>query len=718
MKIKEIKIVNQDESTEVADIGADAINVDYNNTTVKAELDKLNTDDNVNKNNITNLQNGLNTTNSNLVIQISRIDNLAHLEEGSTTGDAELQDIRVGADGTTYQSAGDAVRTQISNENNKLNFIKNDQNFQAKFLDITKKTINVFNPIRDNFYFGKYTNYADILDGNGYVMIKQFVKPNTTYTISHIRHVMSFWDFNKNFISATNETDSLNVDNYTFTTPKNCFYILFNEYKSFDLSDFMIVEGNSIPENYISGNIELANCEISDLNYIDFNQLNFIPKSENLYNDLYNLKKFGFYQSGSLINSNQYFHIKVNIKQLTKYTLKYFIHHISFFDNRNNYLSDFATQEGAIHQNETITTPVGSKYMMVSFPINYDTSNYWIVEGEEIPENIQNTNTNIDFGLIHVGDINQVYFDCETSTIHFKQNVGIQTKNKNYRLQEDRQLQINYTDWLIYDAKDDTIATLGNKYTPKNLQINNYDIYIIGYYNGYKKKIQLLSGDKVQIKNKKIISFLGDSITAGVNTTKAYHMYLKDLLGHKCRNYGDGGTGWYNEYTGNGGLVAHGEEGLGYVEQRNGNNAIKDVIKTIDVNTNLISIFAGTNDYGANVSLQNFENAIRETFEYAQTNFPTIPIIVLTPIKRTNENNPNTQNLTLSDYVEKLKELCFAYGIKCVDLFGNSGLNPSNDTNKSNLIPDGLHPNATGHKKIAQCIYDDYINLLQDFILD
>ncbi len=42
MKIKEIKIVNQDESTEIADIGADAANIDYNDTTVKAELDKLN----------------------------------------------------------------------------------------------------------------------------------------------------------------------------------------------------------------------------------------------------------------------------------------------------------------------------------------------------------------------------------------------------------------------------------------------------------------------------------------------------------------------------------------------------------------------------------------------------------------------------------------------------------------------------------------------------
>ena len=105
-KVKYARVQNTDGSMSSAiPIGADARNVQLSDgTDVQEAIDVM--------------DNEIDSLNG-------RMDTFTHLAEGSTTGDAELIDIRIGADGTVYNNAGTAVREQVKMIT-RAKFILND----------------------------------------------------------------------------------------------------------------------------------------------------------------------------------------------------------------------------------------------------------------------------------------------------------------------------------------------------------------------------------------------------------------------------------------------------------------------------------------------------------------------------------------------------------------------------------------------------------------
>ena len=139
-------------------------------------------------------------------------------------------------------------------------------------------------------------------------------------------------------------------------------------------------------------------------------------------------------------------------------------------------------------------------------------------------------------------------------------------------------------------------------------------------------------------------------------------------------------------------------------------------IEKIDADSDLVVVFGGTNDFGhGDAPLGTPEDKTPYTFwgacnlmcEMLWERFPKGQIVFMGPMHREVEDNPcgshkSAPVATLYEYVDIIKTATRKYSIPFLDLMSVSGITPRVPALRELYMPDGLHPNDAGQKKIAE----------------
>jgi hypothetical protein len=173
------------------------------------------------------------TTNSRMDTLEGRMDAFSSLAEGSTTGDAELMDIRVAADGTIYPTAGDAVRGQVDDLQDEIDLINADFNNRNIFDKYLYKKNMYINSTGVETTISGYDTYKIPVSGRHVIL---FTWPDVSqkpwYALGDQYGIRSY-NSDTTYTSVLTTASAYGMAYVggrcaIFITPDNCEYVIFS----------------------------------------------------------------------------------------------------------------------------------------------------------------------------------------------------------------------------------------------------------------------------------------------------------------------------------------------------------------------------------------------------------------------------------------------------------------------------------------------------------
>lgn len=443
-----------------------------------------------------------------------------------------------------------------------------------------------------------------------------------------------------------------------------------------------------------------------------------------------------FLSSGALTAGSYNTTDYIPVSASTSYVANQQARFVEYYDSGKSYLT------GSVSQNVAgFTTPANASFIRLSFPSNFDlyktqveqgtvssafdsyykfnypTSSDLILTNKAVQEKATTFFTISTKNLFNPNTPNNGYFlnngALATSTAYNTSDYIPASPSTTYVLNQQCRFIEYYDLNKVYISNGQNLTS----FTPPSLSVymritfikevdfksvqlevgatsTTFEAYATFNYSS-------VSGSASSKWNGKSLSSFGDSITA----QNSWQPYISSKFSLTLNNYGVSGTK----------IADSGGDTQAMCRDER--------INAIDVNSNIVLIMGGTNDWAQNVPLGTFSRTNLDTTTFygacnvmlkkMVTRLTTARILVLGTPFGTYPNRSgwtdtsgliNNLNLQTVDYGKAIIDVARLWGIPTIDIGGQAGWNEANIATYIGNDGAYLHPNDTGAKRIASLV--------------